>query len=149
MVFAIPVQSLRPSAPDAVTLTKPVTPAEGSSWVVSTTKAFELAWTVPASPGPDQRILFGMLVFPTETPGSKWSTLHCSFPISAGSATIPPEIFADMKRRAGATTTADMLMWFFAGGQKEFTGGGASYVIEAVRVDSVSPARPGEFGQLE
>ena len=68
---------------------------------------------------------------------AKNSHLYCTFPLSAGTGTIPANISAELKTRGGGATL-DGQMHIYSGGAKEVSVATGSYFVEVVREDSTS-----------
>lgn len=101
---------------------------------VPVTKPFELTWTPPAGPGDltKQRVLVDISVQPTASDSGKVVNLYCAFPVTAGKASIPGEILADMKARSGGGETVGATLTVYGGGQSVVTVKNAmTYIIEA------------------
>lgn len=141
----MPAQSLPSPAAGAISFTKPVVDVDNPDPVVLTTSdTFEVTWTPPATPHADHRIILALQDIDAEE-APRLGNLHCSFPIAAGKGSIPANLLAELRSRVGGQGTATGLFHVLAGGYKEFTGGGASYVIEVSRDDTGFTVLPAEL----
>ncbi|MBX3262294.1 MAG: hypothetical protein KF782_21610 [Labilithrix sp.] len=132
----MPAQSLPSPAAGALTIAKPAVDPDSADPVgIPTSEPFELVWTPPATPHADHRVILA-LEDATGEESPRIASLHCSFPIAAGKGTVPANLLTELKSRIGGSGTPSALMQVVAGGYKEFTGGGASYVIEVSRDDT-------------
>lgn len=134
---AMPVQTLRPPRNAPVTVTAPAAPADaGAPIVIPSTAPLKLTWTVPAGVTAEQKITFVLRVLGTAAVTAKLANLYCAFPQSAGTATIPANVLADMQTRAGGPSDAQLHV--FAGGAKEVKTASGSYYVEVTRTDSTT-----------
>ncbi|MBX3210004.1 MAG: hypothetical protein KF764_33550 [Labilithrix sp.] len=141
----MPAQSLPSPAAGAIAFTKPAVDLDNPAPVVlPTSQAFEVTWTPPANPHADHRIILALQEVAAEE-APRLGSLHCSFPIASGKGTIPANLLAELRSRVGGQGTAEGLFHVLAGGYKEFTGGGASYVIEVSRDDTGLTVLPAEL----
>ncbi len=67
--------------------------------------------------------------------GREGRGIFCGFPLADGQATIPAALLKEVKTRVGA---GGGFIRIHAGDFKEFTGGGASYVIEVGHEDGTT-----------
>jgi hypothetical protein len=141
---ALALQTLKPPAAAAVTVTAPTKPAPvgmiPGRLTIPSTQPFEIKWTVPGGNVADKRIVFAFSGI-TGTPPLKNVALFCGYPLAQASATIPANVLADLKSRAGTGANGQVHIW--VGGQKEVSAGGASYVIEVTRNDTTTLHLPG------
>ncbi|MBX3222927.1 MAG: hypothetical protein KF795_20620 [Labilithrix sp.] len=141
----MPAQSLPSPAAGALTIAKPIVDtASADPVVISTSEPFEIVWTPPANPHADHRVILALEDI-NGADAAKIASLHCSFPIAAGKGSVPVNLLAELKSRVGASDTPEAQIQVLAGGYKEFTGGGASYVIEVSRDDTGFAALPAEL----
>jgi len=128
---AMPAQALRPPPATLVKLTAPA--HDGGPLSVSSTQPLQLTWTPPASAkaGATMVVAFTEIKVP---PSGKTASLFCNYPLAAGSAKVPPNLLAALKAVVGAGAAGTLSV--FAGGGKEFTANGASYVLAASRFDA-------------
>lgn len=131
----MPAQVLRPPPADVVAVTAPAADADGAL-LIDSAAPLAIAWTPPAAPQADARMVFEMTGI-DDLDTSKIASLFCSFPLAAGSATIPANLLAEVRAQVGGTGSATGFVKAFAGGAKEFTGGGVSYFLEVGRPDLV------------
>jgi hypothetical protein len=118
-----------------VPIVAPSADAGADGLTVSTAKAFEIKWTAPTGPGDltNQRLMVELAVNPSAQDTGRFVKLYCAYPLSAGSASIPAEVLADIKARAGGGTPGGNLT-LLAGGQRMVTvKDAATYIIEVAR----------------
>jgi hypothetical protein len=131
---AMPTQTLRPPGPEAVVVLSPV-PAPHPTGVhtitVPSTEDFELTWRVPTGEGQDRRMFIGLTRIGATTVGAPGSSIHCSFPLSAGRGTIPHTVLSHVLGGVSLPTSA--IGTIAAGDHKEFAQDGVSYVLEVTR----------------
>jgi len=134
-VAGMPSQTLSTSPEDIVEVTSPFFDEELGGFHVTAGEPLDLAWVPPAGATADQQLSFRLVIFPT---GSQpLGDLFCAFPLSAGSATIPANVTAELALRVGSGGAG--YGHLLAGGQLEYQSATSSYVIEAARgFDSTS-----------
>lgn len=131
---AMPTQSLVPRATPV-----PVTaPTAAANTNVPTTAPFTVTWTAPSGGNvANQRFAVYMALSADDTvAGSKRAVLQCTFPLGAGTGSIPANVLADAKAANKGTTVMGPLL-FRAGGFVEYETAGASYVVD-VTLDTTS-----------
>ena len=130
---AITVQTLHPRAA-LVTLTSP---PDLDMTMLSATQPLQVTWTAPTGVNvASQRLIMELDIIGSAL-GSRHALLSCNFPLSAGTATIPANVFEDTKAQVRAGDAAGALT-FQAGGYVRQGTGGVSYILEAVKIDSTS-----------
>lgn len=131
---SMPAQSLPTALVGELDVTKPEHPG-GDPLSISSAQPFEITWTPPEDADPNHRVIVQLRELAgEETP--RGANVYCSYPIAAGKGTIAASLLAEIKRIASGTSFPVGALDIVAGGFKEFTGGGASYVIHASRDDS-------------
>lgn len=132
---ALPVQTMRPPREAPVNVTAPAVPDAGASLNIPSTAPLAFTWTPPVGGFVnEQKMAVRLQTQLTSAANSKLTKLYCAFPLSAGTATIPANVLAELKTRAGGT--ADAVLHAFAGSAKEVTTATGSYFIEVVRADT-------------
>jgi hypothetical protein len=133
----MPVQTMRLPRATPVTVSAPAKPDAGASIGIPSTAPLTITWTAPTGGfTAEQKISFVLKVAPTASTTAKITSLYCAFPLSAGTATIPTNVLADMKIRAGGPTPALLHVW--AGSAKEVKTASSSYYVEVARTDSTT-----------
>ncbi|MFO0749691.1 MAG: hypothetical protein U1F43_29080 [Myxococcota bacterium] len=135
-VSGMPSQTL-PTSPEAVVeVTSPPFDPDLGGFHATAGAPLDLAWVPPVGASTEQVMSFRMVVFPPA--GTQpFGDLFCAFPLSAGSATIPGNVTAELALRVGSGGGGSGHL--FAGGQLEYTSPTASYIVEVARgFDSTS-----------
>lgn len=137
----MPVESFRPSRENPIAMTAPAAPDAGVFAAIPSTAPYTITWTAPTGGFVAEQVISVSIV----TTGSsaltaKNSRLYCAFPLSAGTGTIPANVFAELRTRGGASAgiALDALMHIHSGAAKEVKVPTGSYFIEVVRGDSTS-----------
>jgi hypothetical protein len=131
---AMPTQTLRAPAPEPVVVLSPVPephPTGANIITIRTTEDFAITWTVPAGQTEAHRMLIGVVSIGDRPVGSRGTSIHCSFPLSAGRGAVPLSILAYVRGRVALPTSA--MAYIAAGDQKELAQDGVSYVLEVTR----------------
>ena len=130
---AITVQTLHPRAA-VVTLTSP---PDVEMTTLSSTEPLQVTWTPPTGANVASQRLIMELDITGDGPGSRHALLSCNYPLSAGTATIPGNVFAETKAQSRAADTNGALT-FLAGGYLRQGTGASSYILEVAKSDSTS-----------
>jgi hypothetical protein len=147
----LPVQTLPTSVATPVPILLPSADAGADGLKISTTKPLEIKWTAPTGPGDltNQRMMVELQVNPSEQDTGRFVRLFCAYPLTAGAASIPAEVLADMKARAGGGTPGGNLS-LLAGGQRTVTvKDTATYVVEVARESDSTDYTPATGVTLE
>jgi hypothetical protein len=139
-VPAMPVTSLTATVLDHVTVTVPMVPDSGTVSIDST-KAFALKWDVADAGAAAPRVV---AQFQNMFNAKKVVDIVCSWPLSAGQATIPASFLAAVKAQAGEIEGGQIVLYL--GDAKEATSAAHSYTIVLARDPSAELGAPGITG---
>jgi hypothetical protein len=139
-VPAMPVTSLTATVLDHVTVTVPVPPDAGDL-PIDSTKAFALKWDVADAGAAAPRVV---AQFQNMFNAKKVVDIVCSWPLSAGQATIPASFLAAVKAQAGEIEGGQIVLYL--GDAKEATSAAHSYTIVLARDPSAELGAPGVSG---
>jgi hypothetical protein len=147
----LPVQTLPTSVATPVPILTPSADAGADGLKIPVTKPFDITWTAPTGPGDltNQRLMVEIHVGPSAFDTGRNVNLYCAYPLTAGKASIPAEVLADMKARAGGAATSGQLS-LLSGGQRMVTVKDAvTYIIEVARDSDSTDYSPGTAFTLE
>jgi len=147
----LPVQTLPTSVSTPVAILGPSADAGADGLKIPTTKPFDITWTAPTAPGDltNQRLMVELHVSQSALDTGKNVNLYCAYPLTAGKASIPAEVLADVKARAGGGTPGGTLS-LLAGGQRMVTvKDAATYIIEVARDTDSTDYNPGSPVTIE
>jgi len=127
---AIPPTTLRAPVLSAVNVTDPPLPDGGATRIIDSTKPYVLKWTVAdAGAAPGQRVILHVNGLDTTIIRS---SLDCSWPLNAGTGTVPSALLSYLKKRAGSEDYLGLYQ-VEPGDAKEVIIGGASYSVMVSR----------------
>ena len=136
-VPAMPVTTLNAPVLDGVTSTEPVlldAGGEPSYGDIDSKKPLVLKWQVAdAGPATGQRVVFHTAIPLTSFKAEM--TIDCSWPLSAGTGTVPASLLTYLRERAGGGDLSGYAQ-VDTGDMKEVVVGGASYVVIVSRLMS-------------
>lgn len=135
---ALAADNYRPPREAAVPITAPAAPDASTPPGITASSPYTITWTAPTGGFVnDQQISVSLAVLGAAAVGSKNTQLFCTFPLNAGTGTIPANVLTEVKARGGAGAL-DAQMHIYAGTAKEVKTGNGSYFVEVARADSTS-----------
>lgn len=137
----MPVEAFRPSRETPITITAPAEPDGGAFAPITSSAPYTITWTAPSGGFVnEQQIVVAVAVTGSSALTAKNSNLYCAFPLGAGTATIPANVWSELKTRggAGAGATLDAQMHIYSGSGKEVKVPTGSYFVEVARSDSTT-----------
>ena len=137
---SMPVQLLRTPGPERIQLTTPLLPRFPPQIIeLPRGGPLELRWTPTTLRVDDVRIIVHLRLGPPDLPYDRKVSVHCSYPPTAGAATIPRSVFAEAATQIGREPRGASLD-VLAGSMREFAiDGTTSYIVEAVSFETMSP----------
>jgi hypothetical protein len=141
----LPVATLHTPLADEVAITKPLA-EDGPDSIIyfSRTEPLSIEWTVPSGDLTNRQLIVDFKEVSGDT--AAIMSLFCRYPLAAGSAHIPADVFAFMKEKLGVEPFGTFSI--YTGEQKEITAGEASYVVQVHRPDTTS-YQGSVYGQIE
>lgn len=139
----MPAEVFRPSRETPIVITSPSAPDADVLAPIPSTAPYTIAWTAPTGGFVNEQVI-SVSIFASGSSAltAKNTHLYCTFPLSAGTGTIPANVLTELRTRAGASagTAVDAKMHIHSGGAKEVKVPTGSYFVEVVRVDSTTIA---------